>query len=112
MNDVIDAAGRSKSKTFCSQPGCLLKKPQTDTEYLANILAIAIAGESLEDWVGDSEHNGMTDQCVNCTLRVLEGKKTYPTEAEWSRIVELGRWHHRRVRRWERINANHGRLGA
>jgi hypothetical protein len=24
----------------------------------------------------------------------------------------LGRWHHRRVRRWERINANHGRLGA
>jgi hypothetical protein len=112
MTRVIDSNHRCKNKIFCGQPGCLLKKPQTDTEYLANVLAVAIAGESLKDWVDDSERNGMTDQCVHCTLRVLEGKKTYPTEAEWSRIIELGRWHDRRVRRWERINANHGRLGA
>ena len=112
MKEISENAWKTGGKVFCGQPGCLLKKPETDTEYLANVLAVAIAGKSLEDWVDDSERNGMSDRCVHCTLRVLQGKQTYPTEAEWSRVVELGRWHHRRVQRWQRAHALHGRLGS
>lgn len=112
---MIQKCGRvpnSSTPVLCMQPGCLLKRPGLEKEQLANILALAIAGNPLDEWIPDSERIEIGEHCGECVLRVLQGRKSFPTEADWLRLIALGRWHQRRHRRRERINAHYDRFAG
>lgn len=87
------------AKAVCTQPGCLLKRAGFNVEHLAKFLIQTLAGECMEGIVLESERILARPQCTHCALRVMQGRKAYLTEAEWSHLDDLGGWHHRRQRR-------------
>jgi len=92
----------SNATNLCVQPNCPLKKPSHNSRYLASIFSIGIVDGSLDDYIDGSQRMKFRRQCVRCARGVLKGRKTYPTEAEWIHLVDLGHWHERRRHRRSR----------
>ena len=91
------------TRVVCTQPGCLLRRPGLNVRHLATLLIGTLAGQSLGGIVLGSELINARPQCTQCALRVLQGKKAFKTEDEWSHLDDLGHWHHRRQRRSRRV---------
>jgi len=89
-------------RCVCTQPACLLKKAGSGLEDIADFLVRILAGEPLKEIVPGSDLIKPRPLCKHCALRVLSGKNAYRTEAEWSRLDDLGHWHYRRCQRSER----------
>ena len=88
-----------KNRVVCVQPDCLFRRPGFNAKHLAEFTVRALAGEPLTKIVSKSEMILARPQCIDCALRVMQGRKTIPTKEEWIHLDGLGHWHHRRRRR-------------
>jgi len=102
MSVTCKTSGKSDDPILCIKPGCPLKKSGIDTRYLANIFLLALGDGFFDNSATDSERSKTREQCIHCSLGVLEGRKTYPTREEWLQLVALGNWHRRRRSRRSR----------
>lgn len=87
------------SRVVCTQPGCLLHRAELTTEQVAEILIQVLSRNSTESLIDESERIFVRPRCKHCALRVMQGRKAYLTEAEWSHLDDLGHWHYRRQKR-------------
>ena len=83
----------------CTQPWCLFKRESFKNEDLAGFIIQILAGKPLQDILPEAGQIVVRPQCTLCALHVMQGRKAYLTQAEWTHLDDLGHWHTRRQRR-------------
>lgn len=91
--------GGVPSEEICTQPACLLRAPEVDRAYLAELLGRMLTGEDTKDLIPEGRRIEHRDACATCVMRVLDGARPFPTEKEVQRLSDLGHWSYRRQRR-------------
>lgn len=59
--------------------------------------------EQRDSHAGTSAKQASEAQCKSIELRIIQDGKIYRSKAEEERLNALGQWHHRRMRRRERM---------
>lgn len=93
---------RYQTMTICEQPDCLFKKPGFNTRQFTEMLLRQLPKDLLNSIDPGFEQILTRPQCIPCALSVIQGGKACLTEAEWSHLHDMGRWHQRRQRRHKR----------
>ena len=83
----------------CTQPECLLREEDVDCRSLAELIVRVISGEDVSEVMRGKTPVYPYERCVGCALRVMRGREPLPTVEEVERLLEAGKWSHRRWRR-------------
>ncbi len=83
----------------CTQPECLLREEDVDCRSLAELVVRVLSGGDVSDVMAGKSPIHPHERCVDCVLRVMRGGKPLPSVEEVERLLETGRWSHRRWRR-------------
>ncbi len=82
----------------CTQPQCLLRNEEVNSEFLADLLVQLMSGQDVSALVA-SKRIALRPPCRDCFLAVMHGRKPLLSVGQWKRLVHTGHWSYKRGRR-------------
>ena len=89
----------SNNRPTCRQPWCPMRRKTFAAEDIAERVLRDVSGKSAQDPLPEEKRITPGPYCRSCIVNIIQGKRTYHTEAEWKHLDEVGQWHYRRDRR-------------
>ena len=83
----------------CTQPQCMLRDKEFDSQFAADLVIRLLAGEDVTESIPDDRHIIGFDRCRRCAQSVLKDKRTIATPEELGELVSEGQRSNRRLRR-------------
>ncbi len=92
-------SGTMTAIALCTDDRCLLQDDGVGSVFIADLVLRVMSGEDVSELISSKPPFTRKDQCLECVLRVMRDRRPLRTVAEYEKLVDAGRWSHRRWRR-------------
>ena len=92
-------SGTMTAIALCTDDRCLLRDDCVGSVFIADLVLRVMSGEDVSELISSKPSFTRKDQCLECVLRVMRDRRPLRTVAEYEKLVDAGRWSHRRWRR-------------